>query len=118
MDNEKLALERINGLLKKSFLEAHDAGLLHYEFLENQGVHQHWQIHHIEINSGYSVNWAVHSFDNVVTFVMYKGTDPIPEYVLSAPKKPFSVDKLDDKTFLIAHVDHAGFAKYLLSWEK
>ncbi len=118
VDNEKLALERINGLLKKSFLEAHDAGLLHYEFLENQGVHQHWQIHHIEINSGYSVNWAVHSFDNVVTFVMYKGTDPIPEYVLSAPKKPFSVDKLDDKTFLIAHVDHAGFAKYLLSWEK
>ncbi|MBQ8037472.1 MAG: hypothetical protein IJ268_10800, partial [Proteobacteria bacterium] len=50
--------------------------------------------------------------------MMYKGTDPIPEYVLSAPKKPFSVDKLDDKTFLIAHVDHAGFAKYLLSWEK
>lgn len=118
VDNEKLALERINGLLKKSFLEAHDAGLLHYEFLENQGVHQQWQIHHIEINSGYSVNWAVHSFDNVVTFVMYKGTDLIPEYVLSAPKKPFSVDKLDDKTFLIAHVDHAGFAKYLLSWEK
>ena len=118
VDNEKLALERINGLLKKSFLEAHDAGLLHYEFLENQGVHQQWQIHHIEINSGYSVNWAVHSFDNVVTFVMYKGTDLIPEYVLSAPKKPFSLGKLDDKTFLIAHVDHAGFAKYLLSWEK
>ena len=118
VDDEKLAFERMNWIIRKSFLKAREIDAFHYDIIENQGVHQQWQIHHIELDSGYSVNWGVHSFDNVLTFVMYKGTDPVPDYVLSAPKKPFSVGKLDDKTFLIAHIDHAGFAKYLLSWEK
>ena len=116
VDDEKLAFERMNWIIRKSFLKAREVDAFHYDIIENQGVHQQWQIHHIELDSGYSVNWGVHSFDNVLTFVMYKGTDPVPDYVLSAPKKPFSVGKLDDKTFFIAHIDHAGFAKYLLSW--
>ncbi|MBR4984413.1 MAG: hypothetical protein IKY83_01560 [Proteobacteria bacterium] len=114
--DEKIALGHSKRIIQELVKAGVDVGLMNYEFLENQGVRQQWQIHHLSDASGYSVNWGVHCFDNVITFVMYKGTDPVPDYVLSAPKNPLSLGKLDEKTFLVAHIDHAGFSRFLLSW--